>query len=328
MTAIAHIAHLARLLDGRFWHDYLVTMRPYLLFVSGITGLAGLSLAPAVPLAPLVLLGVVFFLAYGFGQALTDCFQTDTDRLSAPYRPLVRGTILPQDVMAVSVSGLVASAVVVMAFNAAAAIPAGLTVAGIVSYTWFKRRWWGGPWYNAWIVSLVVLIGYQTGVGAAGEGATVSPRLIATMVVALAAYANFVLAGYFKDIEADRATGYRTMPVVFGRRCSSIASDGLALTALAAAAVAMVMDGWGWGVVVASPFVISAALASVVAQVRLHRVRADLDAHRAIEPVVHGYILLLAGLSATFQPTWAPALLAFYLAFVWAIRHRPMAAQV
>ena len=30
-------------------------------------------------------------------------------------------------------------------------------------------------------------------------------------------YANFVLAGYFKDIEADRATGYRTFPVVFGR---------------------------------------------------------------------------------------------------------------
>ena len=31
---------------------------------------------------------VASFLAYGFGQALTDWFRRDTDRLSAPYRPL------------------------------------------------------------------------------------------------------------------------------------------------------------------------------------------------------------------------------------------------
>ena len=38
-------------------------------------------------------------------------------------------------------------------------------------------------------------------------------------------YANFVLVGYFKDVEADRATGYNTFLVVFGRRLSSIASN-------------------------------------------------------------------------------------------------------
>ncbi|MBM3297987.1 MAG: penicillin-binding protein 2, partial [Candidatus Aminicenantes bacterium] len=46
------------------------------------------------------------FLSYGFGQALTDCFQTDTDSLSAPYRPLVRGTISRGQVLAVSLGGL------------------------------------------------------------------------------------------------------------------------------------------------------------------------------------------------------------------------------
>ena len=28
-----------------------------------------------------------------------------------------------------------------------------LSVAGLATYTWFKRRWWGGPFYNAWIVA-------------------------------------------------------------------------------------------------------------------------------------------------------------------------------
>ena len=48
--------------------------------------------APVVGFAA-VLIGLAFFVSYGFGQALTDCFQTDTDALSAPYRPLVRGLV-------------------------------------------------------------------------------------------------------------------------------------------------------------------------------------------------------------------------------------------
>ena len=47
-----------------------------------------------------------FFLGYGFGQALTDCFQTDTDKLSAPYRPLSQGVVSVRNVLAVSLGGL------------------------------------------------------------------------------------------------------------------------------------------------------------------------------------------------------------------------------
>ena len=81
------------ILSFAFARDYAVTMRPHLLFVSGITGITGLALAPPLPFAATALLCVAFFLSYGFGQALTDCFQLDTDALSSPYRPLVRGTI-------------------------------------------------------------------------------------------------------------------------------------------------------------------------------------------------------------------------------------------
>src|SRR5512146_1652118 len=96
-----------RSLPGTFVSGYVTTMRPYLLFVSGIVGAAGLAFGD---LAAGIRAGAVFaaaFLSYGFGQALTDCFQIDTDALSAPYRPLTRGTISRLQTFVVSVVGLI-----------------------------------------------------------------------------------------------------------------------------------------------------------------------------------------------------------------------------
>ena len=328
MRTVAVVAHHSRFLDLAFWRDYAITMRPYLLFVSGITGIAGVSLASSVPTPAVLVLGLALFLSYGFGQALTDCFQTDTDRLSAPYRPLVTGSLVPQDVMGVSLIGLGAIAVVVVAYNPASALPAALAVVGVATYTWFKRRWWAGPWYNAWIVSVLVLVGYQGAAGAAGQYVVRGPALSGTMLAALAAYANFVLTGYYKDIAADRATGYRTLPVVFGRRISAWVSDGLAAMAFVGAGIALSDTPREPRLIVAIPFLVAAAAYSIVAQWRLHRVRSDEGAHRAIVPVVHSYVLLLAGLASAHQPAWSPFLVGFYLVFVWAMHHRPMAAQI
>jgi 4-hydroxybenzoate polyprenyltransferase len=328
MTVTAIIAQHSRFLGRSFWRDYAITMRPYLLFVSGITGIAGLSLASDVSLAAAITVGLVLFLSYGFGQAVTDCFQTDTDRLSAPYRPLVRGTVARRDILLVSFGGLLVGGAVVVAFNPRNALAAGLTIVGLSTYTWFKRRWWAGPWYNAWIVSLLVLIGYQAGAGAGGETVVHGTALFGIMFAALAAYANFVLTGYYKDIAADRATGYRTFPVAFGRRAGAWVSDGFAVLAFVGAGIALTDVSWDRRLLAAAAFLIGAALLAGVAQWRLHHVRTDADAHRAIEPVVHAYILLLAGLAAANQPGWAPFLIGFYVAFVWTVKHRPTASQI
>ena len=328
MRVAALIAHQASPLERGFWKDYLITMRPYLLFVSGITGIAGLSLASRVTLPTFLVLGVVFFFAYGLGQALTDCFQMDTDSLSAPERPLVRGTIIREDVIEVSLGGLLVSAVVVVAFNPLNLAVAAMTIFGLLTYTWFKRRWWGGPWYNAWIVSLVVLLGYFAGAGAAGGSLTVGAPLLGTMFVAFAAYANFVLAGYYKDVGADRVTGYLTLPVLFGRRVSAFVSDGIAVGALIGAGVTVLAGGWNSALWPAAPFLVGGMAFSALAQLRLHRVQSDKAAYRAIEPVVHSYILVLAGLAAAHQAHWTPFLVAFYAAFVWTMKRRPIKAQI
>ncbi|HEX9692556.1 MAG TPA: UbiA family prenyltransferase [Gemmatimonadales bacterium] len=302
-------------------------MRPYLLFVSGITGLAGLALARDLGAAAVAALAVVFFLTYGFGQALTDCFQLDTDRLSAPYRPLVQGHIRRADVLAVSLVGLVASGLVIGGLAPGTLPLCALAITGLATYTWFKRRWWGGPWYNAWIVALLLFIAAQAGAGLSWR----TPALLGALVAALCGYANFVLVGYYKDVAADRATGYRTLPVVFGLPASHRVSDLLAALALVgglASAAASVGASGVRGGTMAAAFALAALAATVVAQVRVHRVTSDRDAHVAIVPVVHAYLLLLATVAAAAQPAWAPLLVLFYLGFVATLHRRPMAEQI
>ncbi|HEY5956756.1 MAG TPA: UbiA family prenyltransferase [Polyangiaceae bacterium] len=129
---------------------YLTTMRPYLFFVSGAAGLAGEALvAGPSPIRRLVVF-VPLFLAYGFGQALTDTFQIDTDSVSAPYRPLVRGQIGIRAVRWTSLAGLAASSLLLCALSRWVLIPAVLAVLGLLAYTPCKRRYWAGPPVMHW----------------------------------------------------------------------------------------------------------------------------------------------------------------------------------
>jgi 4-hydroxybenzoate polyprenyltransferase len=306
-----------------FARHYIVTMRPYLLYVSGITGIAGMSAAPEPAIGATLSLSLACFLSYGFGQALTDCFQLDTDALSAPYRPLVRGLVRRRDVLAVSLCGLGLVATILAASNPLNAPITVAAIGGLASYTWFKRRWWGGPFYNAWIVAALCTMGF---LGAAGDGAVVSEELLWTVLASLFLYANFVLTGYFKDISADRATGYRTLPVAFGTRAAAFASDAIAAGGVASACVAIagarhVLD-LAW-----TPFAACGLFFAIQAQVRIHRV-GEADAHRAIAPVVHAYILLLAAIVAASLPAWMPALVLFTAGYFVTLSLRPMREQI
>lgn len=310
---------------------YVVTMRPYLLFVSGITGLAGLAFGPATGAGQTWLAGGAFFLSYGFGQALTDCFQMDTDALSAPYRPLVQGGLARGPVLCTSLGGLLLCGLVLVWYHPVNAALAMLAVGGLATYTWFKRRWWGGPFYNAWIVALLVVMGYFV---AAGWQAThrVAGDLVGLLLLAFFGYANFVLTGYYKDVPADRATGYHTLPVVFGLGVSAFVSDAFALAALSGAVLAArsaVATGSVSPQHVIGPLLLSAGVVTaIVGQVRLHRVHSAATAYRAVVPVVHAYVLLLAGVTALHRPGWSAYLFVFYAAFALALARRPEREQI
>jgi 4-hydroxybenzoate polyprenyltransferase len=320
----------APFLSARFASGFLTTMRPYLLFVSGITGLLGMAMAPAVPDRAAAVLGFVFFLTYGFGQALTDCFQMDTDALSSPYRPHVQGAIRRAHVFALSLSGLLVCGWILVAFHPLNLVLAGVEIGGLLTYTWMKRRWWGGPPHNAWIVAGLVVMGFAAAHGAAGARIVLDVRLAWAAAAAFLGYGTFVISGYHKDVEADRATGYRTLPVRFGRRVSAWTSDAFAAGAVACTAVLVAIApslGEAAGIP-ALAFLAAAAVAFLVAERRLHRSTNDDDAHRAIAPVVHAYILAMGGGVAAHHPDWAPFVTGFYLAFVLALGVRPMREQI
>ena len=205
-----------RIFSLAFLKAYLITMRPYLMFVSGITGIAGLSFSQSSNVQ-LILVFIACFLSYGFGQALTDCFQTDTDSISSPYRPLTQNVVSKKSFLVISIIGLGFCISILSFYNPKNLLLGSIAGIGLATYTFFKRRWWSGPFYNAWIVVVLFLMTFLS-----SSDLNINSKVIFVMLTAFWGYSNFVLSGYFKDIEADKATGYHTLPVIFGRMAGFI----------------------------------------------------------------------------------------------------------
>ena len=321
-----------------YWSAYLTTMRPYLMPVSGMAGLAGMSLTSGLsPLRSAAAI-LVFLASYGLGQALTDCFQRDTDGLSAPERPLVQGRISPRQVLVVSAAGFVVCLVVLARLNPWTVPVAAAGVLGLVIYSPLKRIWWAGPGTNSLVVALLPILGWLTRADHDLHAVVREPALIAAAVAAFFAYNNFVLVGYLKDVSADRQTGYVTLPVRFGWRATAWASHGHALIALAAAAAAIRLAAAraapvpapAPGQAIAAWVILAAAaLLSVRTQAWLHRIHREDQAHGPIVNTVRVFLLLMAAIGAAGAPVvWSAVAAGMYLLFEILVRRRPDKRQV
>ncbi len=317
------------LFSTEFIKAYTITMRPYLMFVSGITGIAGFSFGKETNPLALILLFSAAFLSYGFGQALTDCFQIDTDSISSPYRPLTQGLVSQSEILSISIAGLIYCVLVFSFFNPVNFILGLISGIGLATYTPFKRKWWGGPFYNAWIVGVLFVIAYLS--VTVGTKLLLSNKIILTLSCVFFGYTNFVLSGYFKDITADRATGYKTLPVVFGRKVSAITSDIFALfTIISSSAVVLLIlkNNYSSYSTISVFLLIAGILTSITAQVRLHFVKTDEESYRSISLVVNSYILILSGVAAANKPGWSILLIAYYLCYMLVIKIRPAKNQI
>ena len=313
-----------------FVKAYLITMRPYLLFVSGITGITGISFVENINGITAVLVFCAAFLSYGFGQALTDCFQTDTDSISSPYRPLTQGVVNRGQFLWISIIGLTICVAVFSYYykpNILLGILAGL---GLGTYTYFKKKWWSGPFYNAWIVCVLFLISFL----AASEEfiGIYSIRFYFGIGCVFWGYSNFVLSGYFKDISADRATGYKTLPVVFGRKAAAKVSDIFAVLTILCAFLSLKNITYNFQSVfesIAVMLYISAGIfALILSQFKLHSVKTDKGSHPAIVLDVHSYILILSAISISQKPALIFPLMIFYVAFNLVMNNRPEKSQI
>ncbi|HSD63829.1 MAG TPA: UbiA family prenyltransferase [Ignavibacteriaceae bacterium] len=309
-----------------FIRAYIITMRPYLMFVSGITGLAGISFSSSESELRLILIFIASFLSYGFGQALTDCFQIDTDSISSPYRPLTQHIVSIKSFLIISVLGLTFCVTVFGIYNPLNFILGFIAGAGLATYTFFKRRWWGGPFYNAWIVSDLFIISYLAGINEHSFSAAV----IFTILSVFFGYANFVLSGYFKDISADRATGYNTLLVKFGKKISAITSDIFALlfVLFSLLTILSLKNSYSANDLPLILFFLAGLSYSIYAQFKLHKVKTDEGAFTAIAPVVHAYILLLSSITLASHPEWWIPIVIFYSGYLIVLKIRPAKEQV
>jgi 4-hydroxybenzoate polyprenyltransferase len=233
-------------------------------------------------------------------------------------------------VLAVSVLGLAGCVTVFTAYEPWLILPGLAAGGGLATYTFFKRRWWGGPFYNAWIVAVLCLMAFC----AAGGSLLPAPPagFFWTLGLVLFGYALFVLVGYLKDVRADAATGYQTLPVTFGRTVSAWVSDGIAAFALLCYAHAFASAPFVPPEILASLISVLLGIAGVgyliTGQILTHRNRSDEAAHVPITCTVHSYILLLGSLTVTRRPEWSLAVVTFYVFFVLTMRSRPAVSQI
>lgn len=312
-----------------FIRAYVITMRPYLMFISGITGITGMSFADYLPMLRVFAIAISSFLSYGFGQALTDCSQTDTDSISSPYRPLSQGQLQIKSVFITSIIGLFFCCSVFIWINRINFIFGAAGLAGLSTYTYFKRRWWAGPFYNSIIVCLLYILALNSSVS---DYHTHMVAIATTGFCIFFGYANFVLVGYFKDIEADRVTGYITLPVRYGRRIAALVSDMFGLFTIVCAVYSYSKSLSPFqhaGVTVLSLGALGTGVwLIIISQYRLHYIRRDADAHMAIIPGLHGYVLLLGSIIAVNQPSWLAPLVIFIATYMIAIYKRPERTQI
>ena len=314
-----------------FWKSFWTTMRPYLIFISGAASLVGMAFIQISDFSRLIPAFIPLFLSYGLGQALTDCFQMDTDALSSSYRPLIRGVISRKQVFAVSLAGLGAGIFILALLNPEILVPGVLAVGGLLSYTTMKRKWWGGPFWNSWIVALLPIMGrlVSKDIRLIQIFSLKNPTSVGFTWAVLAVffgYANFVLMGYFKDISADRATGYRTFPVVFGWRQAAFGSDLFALAA--AASTGSALAAVPHLPVLAIGIFGVALLVNLRAQVGIHRTKDENRAHGPIAGVVRAFILYTAAIILGLKPGWLLGIATFYLCFEITLALRPEERQV
>jgi 4-hydroxybenzoate polyprenyltransferase len=324
----------AKLLSLAFWQSYLVTARPYLFYVSGIIGLVGLSLSEELVVWRFVTAFFSLFFFLGFGQALSDIFDRDTDRHSSPDRPMMKRLIRPRDVFIVSFAGLIACSAVMFILNPLTLAINIAIIAAWRNYRVFKRLWWIGPFWKAFIISLIMVDGYLAG-GSPVTDLLTSSSVQSGFLTIFFAYTALSILGSFKDISADRRTGFRTLPVLFGWRPSVIISAAFA----GAAGVYSFLFFEGAGLDFSRPVPLNTGISFiflgiswvfyVLAHIKIYRVRGYEDqAFRGIEYMMRGFIFMTMAEVLVLKPQLLSLSVAYYLFFEFAFHARPNRAQV
>ncbi len=320
-------------LDFGFWTRYWETMRPYVLYVSAFTGLAGISLVSDYSPGIVILSTIACFFIYGLANGVVDVFHIKCDEISAPERPLVKGEIGKVPVLLVSMLGICLAFIFAVSVNSHTIVPSIFAFIALLLYTPLKRTWWGGPPWNAIIVAILPFLGFimispEQDSLRETLAAIENPNLLFTLLAVAFAYANFVLMGYLKDIRADAETGFNTFAVKFGWQPTIIYSHILcALSAFSTfMAIYPELDSLAGtlGVIV----LIVAVIVNMIGQIGVHSVREEAKVHKPLSFVLRALAFYCLAIILTYKLEWLPFVLLLYAGFEFTLRNRPDESQL
>ncbi|MEU7476411.1 UbiA family prenyltransferase [Lentzea sp. NPDC042327] len=187
------------------------TWRPYTTCYPALLGLAGVLVAggdrPA-EIAAAVLAPVLGWLA---GHYLGDHFDRHLDAIAKPQRPIPSGRLSPAAALATGIGCAVVSLAVVVGFNWRVLPFFALAVGGIVAYSAvFKRLGFSGNLSRGVLSALALVIGAMVAVP------WPPPQLLPVALGFLLHDTASNLIGTVRDVDGDRAGGYRSVPVRHG----------------------------------------------------------------------------------------------------------------
>ncbi len=222
---------------------HLETWRPYTLWYVGLVGLGGAALV-AGPHHPWRLLAAWAAPTLGWlgGHYLGDYFDRELDAGSKPHRPIPSGRLAAGTARACGLGCFAALAVLAVLGGVQTSLAALLGAFGIVAYSrWLKARGVAGNLIRGALGAVALLYG-----AAAADQRPAAGTVAALGVLALAFWLHDAasnLVGTLRDIDGDRAGGYRTLPVRRGIPFAVRTVLGLyAATACAALAGGLLAD--------------------------------------------------------------------------------------
>jgi geranylgeranylglycerol-phosphate geranylgeranyltransferase len=145
------------------------------------------------------------------GHYLGDHFDRHLDAIAKPQRPIPSGRMSPAVALATGIGCAVVSLAVVVGFNWRVLPFFALAVGGIVLYSAvFKRLGFSGNLSRGTLSALALVIGAMT------AATWPPPELLPVVLGFLLHDTASNLIGTVRDVDGDRAGGYRSVPVRHG----------------------------------------------------------------------------------------------------------------
>jgi geranylgeranylglycerol-phosphate geranylgeranyltransferase len=213
-----------------FLKQYIISMRLYYSFVTGVAGWLGLayyeylqqnSLIEGAPLSiwKKVLILFLLFVSWGINQIINDFLGLKEDRINAPHRPMVSGKLKARPAVLFSLFlMLLATAASLIYLSTAAAILIWVGAGMNVIYN-FSKSW--GLWANivfGVMIAISPLFGFFASAPKLQIPWTSNFLWLVGGVILLNALLTYYT--YFKDYKGDKAVGQDTLVVRLGLRRS------------------------------------------------------------------------------------------------------------